>query len=187
MFSMMRLGSAVQTKGLGLRLCSPRYRLIAAWRSTSERKTPRCNRRRVSVAKKVSTALAQEQEVGVKWNIHRGCRASQARTLELVSGLIVEDRVDQLAGGHDGFDPVQETDELLVAMPRHALADHAAVEDIECGKQRGRAVPDVVVSHCPGPPFLHRQARLGTHQDSLCFNRFQHQSPSQLSRSRKPV
>ena len=31
-----------------------------------ERKTPRCNRRRVSVAKKVSTALAQEQEVGVK-------------------------------------------------------------------------------------------------------------------------
>ena len=65
-FSIMRLGSAVQTKGFGLRLCSPRERLIAACRSTSERKTPRCSRRWVSEAKKVSTALAQEQEVGVK-------------------------------------------------------------------------------------------------------------------------
>jgi hypothetical protein len=30
---------------------------------------------------KLSTALAQEHEVGVKWNTHLGCRASQARTL----------------------------------------------------------------------------------------------------------
>ncbi len=32
----------------------------------SEWNTPRCRRRRVSEAKKISTALAQEQEVGVK-------------------------------------------------------------------------------------------------------------------------
>ena len=38
---------------------------MAAWRSTSEWKAPRCRRRRVSAAKKVSTALSQEQEVGV--------------------------------------------------------------------------------------------------------------------------
>ena len=30
----------------------------------------------VSVAKKPSTALAQEHEVGVKWKVQRGCRAS---------------------------------------------------------------------------------------------------------------
>ena len=30
-------------------------------------KTPRCSRRRVSLAKKPSTALSQEAEVGVKW------------------------------------------------------------------------------------------------------------------------
>jgi len=30
--------------------------------------------------KKVSTALSQELEVGVKWNTQRECRASQART-----------------------------------------------------------------------------------------------------------
>jgi hypothetical protein len=42
LFSMMRSGSAVQTKGWGLRLCSPRSRLIAACRSTIEWKAPRC-------------------------------------------------------------------------------------------------------------------------------------------------
>ena len=34
----------------------------------------------VSLEKKPSTALSQEQEVGVKWNVHRGCSASQAST-----------------------------------------------------------------------------------------------------------
>jgi hypothetical protein len=57
----------------------------------------------------------------------------------LVDGVVVEDRVDQLAGRHRGLDPVQETDEFLVAMARHALADDRAVEDIECREQRGCA------------------------------------------------
>src|ERR1700741_4083104 len=64
--AMMRLGSAVQTKGFGLRLCSARNRLIAVWRSTSERKTPRLRRRRGSLANKPSAALSQEAEVGMK-------------------------------------------------------------------------------------------------------------------------
>jgi len=34
----------------------------------------------VSLANKPSTALTQEQEVGVKWKVKRGCRASQAVT-----------------------------------------------------------------------------------------------------------
>ena len=44
-------------------------------------KTPRFSRRRVSAEKKVSTALSQEPEVGVKWKVHRGCRASHCITL----------------------------------------------------------------------------------------------------------
>jgi hypothetical protein len=66
---MMASGSAVQTKGLGLALVSRRKRLIAAWRSAL--KTPRLSRRRVSLAKKPSTALSQEAEVGVKWKWKR--------------------------------------------------------------------------------------------------------------------
>ena len=54
---------------------------MAACRSTIERNTPRLSRRRVSGEKKVSTALSQEPEVGVKWKVQRGWRASQARTL----------------------------------------------------------------------------------------------------------
>ena len=42
--------------------------------------TPRLSRLLVRVAKKFSTALSQEQEVGVKWKVQRGWRASQART-----------------------------------------------------------------------------------------------------------
>ncbi|MCE3241606.1 MAG: hypothetical protein K0Q83_2113, partial [Deltaproteobacteria bacterium] len=51
-----------------------------AWRSTTDRKAPRFRRRLVRVAKKVSTALSQEHEVGVKWKTKRGWRASQAST-----------------------------------------------------------------------------------------------------------
>jgi hypothetical protein len=41
-----------------------------------EAKTPRFRRRFVNVAKKASTALSQEQEVGVKWKVQCG-RAGQ--------------------------------------------------------------------------------------------------------------
>ena len=54
---------------------------MAAWRSVIERKTPRLSRRLVSLAKKPSTALSHEPEVGVKWKVKRGCRASQRMTL----------------------------------------------------------------------------------------------------------
>ena len=71
---------AVQTKGLGFLLVAAMWRVIALSRSSTERKTPRLRLCRVSLEKKPSTALSQEQEVGVKWNVHRGCSASQAST-----------------------------------------------------------------------------------------------------------
>ena len=39
-------------------------------RSATDRKTPRLSLRFVRVAKKPSTALSQEADVGVKWNVH---------------------------------------------------------------------------------------------------------------------
>jgi hypothetical protein len=114
---------------------------------------PRCKRRRVSVAKKLSTALAQEQEVGVKWNTHLGCRASQHFGM-LVDGVVVEDGMDQLASGDSGLNPIEEAGEFLMAMTRHTLADDGAVEDIERREQRRRAVADVIVGHRPGRPFF---------------------------------
>ena len=46
--------------------------LAAACSSATERNTPRLRRRRVSLAKKPSTALSQEADVGVKWKVQRG-------------------------------------------------------------------------------------------------------------------
>ena len=134
---------------------------MAAWRSTSELKTPRFRRRRVSVAKKVSTALSQEQEVGVKWKVQRGWRFEPGADLGvLVGGVVVEDGVDQLAGRHVAPRPVEEADELLVPVPLHALADDRAVEHVQRGEQGGGAVADVVVRHGASAALLHRQPRL---------------------------
>ena len=60
--------------------------------------------------------------------------------------------MDQLAGRHLRLDRVQETDELLMAVPLHAAADHGAVEDVERREQGGGAVADVVVRHRPSWP-----------------------------------
>src|ERR1700726_2147731 len=62
-------GSAVHVKGFGSELCSTTKRLIASCKSTTDTKTPRFNRRFVSLAKKPSTALSQDAEVGVKWKV----------------------------------------------------------------------------------------------------------------------
>lgn len=52
-----------------------------------------------------------------------------------VSGVVVEDDVDRLAGRRLGVDGVEKADELLVAVTLHAAADDGAVEHIEGGKQ----------------------------------------------------
>ena len=135
---------------------------MAAWRSTMERKTPRFRRRLASLAKKPSTALSQEQEVGVKWKVKRGWRPSQARTFGmLVGGVVVEDDVDGLADRHLRLDGVEEADELLMPVALHVLADDGAVEHVEGGEQRGRAVALVVVGHGAGAALLHAAGRAG--------------------------
>ena len=78
---MMSSGSAIQTKGFAsVRLCSSMKRWMASRSSPTERNTPCLSRRRVSLAKKPSTALSHEHEVGVKWKVQRGCFSSHART-----------------------------------------------------------------------------------------------------------
>ena len=100
---------------------------MATWRSTVERKTPRFRCRVESFAKKPSTALSQEQEVGTKWKIKRSWRPSQARTLAmLVGGVVVEDHMAALAGRDIGLDGVEEADELLVAVALHAVPDDSS-------------------------------------------------------------
>ncbi len=57
----------------------------------------------------------------------------------LVAAVIVEDHVDQPAGWDVALEATEKAQEFLVPVPLHALPDYGAVEDIEGGKQRGRA------------------------------------------------
>ncbi len=80
----------------------------------------------------------------------------------LVGGIVVDDDMDRLFLGHPGLDHVEKPDELLMAMPLHALADYLAFKDIECCEQGGDAVALVVMSYGASAPLLHRQTPLGT-------------------------
>src|SRR4051812_9420139 len=80
----MEAAEAVHTNGRGSAFRSVRHSLMAACRLTMEWKLPRRMRCLVMAEKNVSTAFSQEPEVGGKWNVQRGCRASQAFTLGCV-------------------------------------------------------------------------------------------------------
>ena len=79
----------------------------------------------------------------------------------LVAAVIIQDHMDQPAGWDVAFEAVQKTQEFLVPVALHALADDGPVEQVEGGKQGGRAVADIVMGHCPGAAALHPQTRLG--------------------------
>ena len=78
-----------------------------------------------------------------------------------VGGVVVDDGVDRVSRRHLRLDGVEEADELLVPVALHVAADDGAVENVEGGEQRGRAVALVVMGHGPGAALLHRQAGLG--------------------------
>jgi hypothetical protein len=56
----------------------------------------------VSLAKKPSTALSQDTEVGVKWNVQRGCRTSHLRgiTAQTPQGALKVPRAFGVLVGH---------------------------------------------------------------------------------------
>src|SRR6266480_6364894 len=158
----MRFGRAVHTKGLGSALVSATKRLMASSRSATDRNTPRLRRRFVSLAKKPSTALSHDAEVGVKWiGPARMLREPFAYFRVLVSGVVVNDRVDRLSLGKVRVDVIEKAEELLMPVALHVATDDGAVENVEGGEQGGCAVAFVVVGHRPGAARLHRQSRLG--------------------------
>src|SRR5260370_3998700 len=79
----------------------------------------------------------------------------------LVGGVIVEDDVDDLAGGDVGFDGIEKANELLMAMTLHAAADDFAFQDVERREPGSGAVPLVVVGHGRAAAPLYRPAVRG--------------------------
>jgi len=100
----------------------------------------------------------QEQEVGVREMASAGAGASQARTPAFARAGCCGASGRRSCRGSRGS-ACRRHGGLAVA--RHALADHRAVEDIERRQQGGGAVPDVIVGHRSGATLLHRQAWVG--------------------------
>src|SRR5512132_2297483 len=78
-----------------------------------------------------------------------------------VRGVVVEDDVHDLADRHGGLGAVQKPDELLMAVALHAAADDLALEYVERGEERRRAVSFLIVRHGRAPAVLQGQPRLG--------------------------
>ena len=163
--AMILLGFLVQVKGFGFALMSSRKWWMASLSSWRDRNTPRLRRFLVSLAKKPSTALSQEADVGVKWNKNRGLFVDPFQHLGmLVSSIVVDNDMDRFLLGHPDVDNGKEADELLMAMMLHTLANDLALKHIERGEQSGDAVTLVVVGHGASPTLFHRQPRLGAIQ-----------------------
>ena len=91
----------------GIDVVSATKRLMGTCRSMTDRNTPRLRRWRVRLAKKPSTALSQDAEVGVKWNIQRmlrkpwrGRAGANMGLIRLLAALIV--------GGAHAIDDIQQ-------------------------------------------------------------------------------
>ena len=180
----MSSADLVDLKGLHFSLCvSMKARMSPpSWRV--ERWSPRCNCLWVSSAKRRSTWLSHEAEVGVKWMCQSGRRASQALTpIGLVGGAIVHDHVDGQPVRDIAVDHLDEVEELPGPMAAIALTDDRAGGDVEAGKERGRAVALVVMGSPLRNVRQHRQHRPGSvkgpdqitrPRDERSLDRFRH-------------
>ena len=75
-----RLGSAVQTKGLGSSLCSATKRLMASLQVDDGAEDAMFESLAREFGEEAFNSVEPGAEVGVKWKVQRGWRASQART-----------------------------------------------------------------------------------------------------------
>ena len=89
------------------------------------------------------------------------CRQPEAHLGVLVGRVVVDDEVDVECLGHGLIDALEEAEELLMAVTRPTLGEHRAGGDVECGKQRGGAVADIIVGDAFDIAKPHRQHRLG--------------------------
>ena len=123
-------------------------------------KTPRLSRCRVNLAKKPSTAPGgrgrgeAEMEPGVAFE-------PGADLGVLVRRVVVDDQMQFPPGRRLAVDRVEESDEFLMPVAGHVLADDTALQYVEGDEQRRRAVRLVVMGHRPAAAPLHLQLRLG--------------------------
>lgn len=105
-------------------------RLMVAYSSTIEVKTPRLSGSRMCRTNHPSTARWPRNRGRVKWKVNRGCRVSHAVALRLLAGgIAVEDHMDRLVSRDLALGP-EKADEFLVPVAPHAAPDDLTVQHI---------------------------------------------------------
>jgi hypothetical protein len=84
----------------------------------------------------------------------------------LVRGVIIHDQVHSEPGRNLGVDLAQEAQVLLVAMAALTLTEDRAGRQVQCRKQGGRAVANIVVGYAFDIPQAHGKQGLGALQES---------------------
>ena len=116
----------------------------------------------VRSAKKRSTRLSQDDEVGVKCIVKRGCFSSQARTFGmLVGGVVVGDQMQIELARRLAIDLLEKAQPFDMGVVRLGPGDQFAGQLAQGGKQRDRAVPGIIVRHGGWAFRRQRQAQLG--------------------------
>ena len=135
-FSRIAAAEAVQTKGLGSALWCSRYCWMAASSSATLLNTPRADAVLGDQAEE-ALDLVEPGSRG-RGEVHMEARMALQPGLDLgmlVGGVVVGDQVHVEVLRRLGIDPAQELEPFLMAMARHALADHLAGGDVERGEQ----------------------------------------------------
>jgi hypothetical protein len=90
----------------------------------------------------------------------RALREPGAHFGVLMRGIVIDNHMEVEFGWDIGLDMAQKRQELLMTMTRLALRQDRAIEEVEGGKQRGRAMALIVVGD-PLDIAAHRQHGLG--------------------------
>ncbi len=78
----------------------------------------------------------------------------------LVSGIVVHDQVQLEFSWGFMIDALQETDEFLMSVLGHAIANDLPIESVQSGELGGRTVALVVMGHRAAAARFQRQTRL---------------------------
>jgi hypothetical protein len=108
-----------------------------------------------------SGSAAHTQDLGSLVSLGENRRWSKRATFEATLGQLGEEDLDGVEPGGRSWDVMEHADELLVPVTLHKAVDHLAVEHVEGDKQRGGAVPVVIVGRWSAAPGRDQQARLG--------------------------
>lgn len=70
-----------------------------------------------------------------------------------MGGVIVENRMHDLAGRNRSLNGIEKANELLTRVTLHVAADHGGIKHVQRGEVGPHTVPFVVMRHGPGAPL----------------------------------